>query len=234
VSPTGTSSPPTPPGSSPDSGSPVTETALFREVVRSLSERPRRLPPSSSTTPGGPSSSRPSRGYPSTTRRARSSRFSRRPAEVARRTGPRARVVEFGSGSGDKTARLLHALDEPAGARARRHCRGPAPRRGRGVPGRPRRALEVLPLVADYTLPWDLPAADARSGRTLFFFPGSTLGNFEPHEARGFLANLAHAGGRLGPPPGGRPGQSPVRSWSPPTTTPPGSRQPSTATPSST
>ncbi len=54
--------------------------------------------------------------------------------------------------------------------------------------------LRVLPVVADFTQPFRLPSAIvglARSG----FFPGSTIGNFEPHDAAAFLR---HAGRMLG------------------------------------
>ena len=46
--------------------------------------------------------------------------------------------------------------------------------------------LRVLPLVADFTAPVVLPAAV--SGLARFgFFPGSTIGNLDPEEARRFL-----------------------------------------------
>jgi dimethylhistidine N-methyltransferase len=46
--------------------------------------------------------------------------------------------------------------------------------------------LKVLPVEADFTQPFRLPAALADLPRT-GFFPGSTIGNFEPHEACSFL-----------------------------------------------
>ncbi len=50
----------------------------------------------------------------------------------------------------------------------------------------------MLPVIADICFPFELPAearkaAPARVG----FFPGSTIGNFEPHEAASFLRNAA-------------------------------------------
>ena len=54
--------------------------------------------------------------------------------------------------------------------------------------------LAVYPLVTDFTKPFELPAAIAALPR-VGFFPGSTIGNFEPHEACKFLR---HAGGMLG------------------------------------
>src|SRR3954453_3598051 len=47
-------------------------------------------------------------------------------------------------------------------------------------------ALDVYPVTADFTAPFALPAA-VKAMPKVGFFPGSTLGNFEPHEASGFL-----------------------------------------------
>src|SRR5262249_53889497 len=49
------------------------------------------------------------------------------------------------------------------------------------------------------TQPFDLPRGD-RAARTVAFFPGSTIGNLEPDEARDFLrvvAGLCQGGGGL-------------------------------------
>lgn len=46
--------------------------------------------------------------------------------------------------------------------------------------------LGVYPVIADFTAPFELPAEIAGMPK-VGFFPGSTLGNFEPHEARDFL-----------------------------------------------
>src|ERR1700716_2306990 len=47
-------------------------------------------------------------------------------------------------------------------------------------------ALDVYPVAADITAPFALPEAIAAMPK-VGFFPGSTLGNFEPHEACAFL-----------------------------------------------
>jgi len=47
-------------------------------------------------------------------------------------------------------------------------------------------ALAVYPVAADFTAPFTLPEAVATMPK-VGFFPGSTLGNFEPHEACRFL-----------------------------------------------
>ena len=46
--------------------------------------------------------------------------------------------------------------------------------------------LAVYPVAADFTAPFALPEAVAEMPK-VGFFPGSTLGNFEPHEACSFL-----------------------------------------------
>ena len=46
--------------------------------------------------------------------------------------------------------------------------------------------LDIYPVAADFTEPFSLPSAVAAMPK-VGFFPGSTLGNLEPHEARAFL-----------------------------------------------
>ena len=47
-------------------------------------------------------------------------------------------------------------------------------------------ALSIYPVAADFTAPFALPDA-VKAMPKVGFFPGSTLGNFEPHEACAFL-----------------------------------------------
>src|ERR1700680_1991243 len=51
--------------------------------------------------------------------------------------------------------------------------------------------LDVYPVTADFTAPFALPEPIAGMPK-VGFFPGSTLGNFEPHEACGFLRSARH------------------------------------------
>jgi dimethylhistidine N-methyltransferase len=46
--------------------------------------------------------------------------------------------------------------------------------------------LQVYPVTADFSAPFELPEA-VKAMPKVGFFPGSTIGNFEPHEACGFL-----------------------------------------------
>jgi dimethylhistidine N-methyltransferase len=59
---------------------------------------------------------------------------------------------------------------------------------------RDRPSLRIVPLDTDFTQPFELPANVAAAPR-VGFFPGSTIGNFEPHEACSFLR---HSGRVLG------------------------------------
>jgi dimethylhistidine N-methyltransferase len=47
--------------------------------------------------------------------------------------------------------------------------------------------LQVLPVCADFTQPFDLPAPHVPASRVVVFFPGSTIGNFDPDEAETLL-----------------------------------------------
>jgi dimethylhistidine N-methyltransferase len=105
-----------------------------------------------------------------------------------------AALVEFGSGASTKV-RLL--LGEAPGLRAyvpvdisAEFLEEEAARLRREFP-----YLDIAPVAADFTKVFEAPRrvqALPRAG----FFPGSTIGNFEPHEAREFLRIAARI---LGP-----------------------------------
>ncbi|MEN8718811.1 MAG: L-histidine N(alpha)-methyltransferase, partial [Oceanococcaceae bacterium] len=105
--------------------------------------------------------------------------------EIAANLGPGCEVIEPGSGEGIKTRRLLAALDAPRLYQpldvAAEQLREAAARLRTHFP-----ALTVVPVVADFTKPLHLPAA---VGRRVFFFPGSTIGNFPPQMAEELLAS---------------------------------------------
>ncbi len=115
--------------------------------------------------------------------------------EIAQWAGARARVVEFGSGSGEKTRWFLESLERPVSYTpvdiADAQLEETAARLRQRFPG-----LAVTPVSADYTRPFLLPEAEVEGeGSAVLFFPGSTIGNFEPDEARRFLHR---AGATLG------------------------------------
>jgi L-histidine Nalpha-methyltransferase len=114
--------------------------------------------------------------------------------EIARAIGPAARVIEPGSGAGKKTRMLLAALDRPASYVpidvSADQLADTARELAAALPG-----LDVVPIAADYTRPLELPRPAPGTGRTCVFFPGSTIGNFEPDDARQFVARLAELAG---------------------------------------
>lgn len=57
--------------------------------------------------------------------------------------------------------------------------------------------LSVHPVAADFTKPFSLPPEFAKMPKT-GFFPGSTIGNFEPHDAVSFMRNAAQTIGQGG------------------------------------
>jgi len=58
--------------------------------------------------------------------------------------------------------------------------------------------LEVSPVCADYTSNFKLPASKRPSDRTVVYFPGSTIGNFDPISARNFLEHIGSVCGTGG------------------------------------
>src|SRR5207244_12609441 len=58
--------------------------------------------------------------------------------------------------------------------------------------------LEFLPVCADYLQPVVLPSPRHKAARNVVYFPGSTIGNFEPSEALEFLRRIANVSGRGG------------------------------------
>jgi dimethylhistidine N-methyltransferase len=114
--------------------------------------------------------------------------------QIAHQVGPACRVIEPGSGEGIKTRLLLQALERvssfvPIDIAYEQLLRSASVLRGLFP------ALEVQPVTADYTQPLELPAPQRDWRRTLVFFPGSTIGNFEPNDARAFLAMLGQSAG---------------------------------------
>jgi dimethylhistidine N-methyltransferase len=109
--------------------------------------------------------------------------------EIASLAGPQAEIVEFGAGSLHKVRLLLQAFERPARYVpidiSGEHLRDAAAILRHAFAG-----LDVQPLVADYTGAVELPPA-CGPGRRIGFFPGSTIGNFTPQEALGFLHRAA-------------------------------------------
>jgi len=100
--------------------------------------------------------------------------------------GPDCLLVEYGSGSGQKTLQLIEQLQPAAympidisGVQLRKFAASLAVRFPQ---------VRVAAVCADYTRDFELPeVAGLRARRRAAYFPGSTIGNFTTAEARDFL-----------------------------------------------
>ncbi|MBX3204361.1 MAG: L-histidine N(alpha)-methyltransferase [Labilithrix sp.] len=105
------------------------------------------------------------------------------------------RVVEPGAGSGTKTRLLLRALgpercvDYVPVDIAGEHLERTAVELRAELPW-----LRVTPFAADFSLELPLPGDRARA-RTVVYFPGSTIGNFDPADAERLLGRFREAAG---------------------------------------
>jgi dimethylhistidine N-methyltransferase len=111
---------------------------------------------------------------------------------------PRIRLVEPGAGSGTKTRLLLHALGPQRCVEyvpvdiADEHLEVTALGLRSELPW-----LRVTPFAADFSVELPLPKSDPAM-RTVVYFPGSTIGNFDPPEAERLLGRFRHAAGADG------------------------------------
>jgi dimethylhistidine N-methyltransferase len=110
--------------------------------------------------------------------------------DIAAQIGPNARLVELGSGASIKVRILLQALSAPSAYVpvdiSRDFLREAGAQIARDFP-----RLPVVAVCADYTRPFDLPPLPGPAGKTVGFFPGSTIGNFEPEAVVRFLRHCA-------------------------------------------
>jgi dimethylhistidine N-methyltransferase len=114
--------------------------------------------------------------------------------EIVELLGPRVLLIEYGSGNCAKTRILLNHLHDLAAyvpidisleqlLRVTKQLTSDYP------------GLEVLPVCTDYTSDFELPVPKQPSDHAAIYFPGSTIGNFEPMLAKLFLERIAAVGG---------------------------------------
>ena len=162
------------------------ESAFARDVITGLTARPKRLSPKYFYDETGAQLFEEITALPEYyPTRSELAILRDNGAAIARFIPDGAALVEFGSGSTRKVRLLLAAAPAIAAyvpvdissemlAQEARELKRDHPR------------LAVLPVEADFTRPFRLPPALA-DARRVGFFPGSTIGNFEPHEASAFL-----------------------------------------------
>ncbi len=117
--------------------------------------------------------------------------------EIAQLIGKQASLIEFGSGSSRKTPVLLEHLHDlavyvPVDI-SEDHLLESAEKLRRSFPG-----LEILPVVADFTRPFQLPEPAIMPLRNIVYFPGSTIGNFTHDDALALLRVMHQEAGANG------------------------------------
>jgi dimethylhistidine N-methyltransferase len=170
------------------------DSSFMRDVIAGLTARPKRLPPKYFYDATGARLFEEITALPEYyPTRCELEILREHAPDIARFFPAGSALVEFGSGSSKKVRILLAAAPTiaayvPVDISSQMLVQEADDLR-RDYPH-----LAVLPVEADFTQPFALPAAVADMPHT-GFFPGSTIGNFEPHEACAFLR---HAGRMLG------------------------------------
>ena len=118
-------------------------------------------------------------------------------AEMAKALGSQIELIGLGTGAGTKTRILLEELEDPRVYVpidiSKEQLAKSSARFSKMFP-----SLQILPVCADYLEPFELPLPRHLSSRSVVYFPGSTIGNFEPEQAEEFLARLVDLAGEGG------------------------------------
>jgi len=118
-------------------------------------------------------------------------------AKIGAALGPDVRLVEYGSGHAIKTDLLLEHLTAPVAyvpvEISPEPLRQSVHRLGTRFPG-----VAMQPLCADFTRGLRLPIPPRAARRTVIYFPGSTIGNFEAADAAALLRKMRGEMGESG------------------------------------
>ena len=117
--------------------------------------------------------------------------------EMVELIGPHVLVIEHGCGNCEKARFLMNHLRDPAAFIpidiSKEQLLQVAKELDSIYP-----QLQVLPVCADYTSNFELPIPKQESKRTVVYFPGSTISNFDPIPAKHFLEHVANLCGSNG------------------------------------
>lgn len=117
--------------------------------------------------------------------------------EISESIGENAALIGFGTGAGIKTRMLLEQLQNPIAYIpvdiSKQRLIDSAIELSHAMP-----ALEILPVCADYLQELQLPKPLRKPDHVAVFFPGSTIGNLEPHVAQDFLSRVCRLCGQSG------------------------------------
>ncbi|MEM9172588.1 MAG: L-histidine N(alpha)-methyltransferase [Pseudomonadota bacterium] len=109
--------------------------------------------------------------------------------EMGASFGDDASLIEFGAGASAKVRILLDALQNiivfvPVDISGD-HLKAAADELAADYPN-----VQILPVAADFTRPFELPTPKRMPARNVVFFPGSTIGNFAPDAALDLLRTM--------------------------------------------
>jgi dimethylhistidine N-methyltransferase len=116
---------------------------------------------------------------------------------IAEALGTDVRLVEYGSGSARKTDILLQNLASPVAYLPVEISPEPLAASVQRLAARYPQ-VPMQPLCADFTRPLRLPVPPRAARRTVLYFPGSTIGNFESREAVKLLRKMRNEMGDNG------------------------------------
>lgn len=116
-------------------------------------------------------------------------------SSIAAEVGPDTCLIEYGSGNSQKVRILLESCKPVSYIPidiSRDHLKASAARISQDYP-----QLAVYAVCADYSQPLSIPNT-LKDLRRVAFFPGSSIGNFSPCEARAFLVQVRRVIGNNG------------------------------------
>lgn len=108
--------------------------------------------------------------------------------DIAGHVGDSTTLIELGSGSSEKIRHLLDAIEPESYLPmdiSREHLRQSAERLAQDYPW-----LDIHAVCIDFTQELEAPVNVENDAATVFF-PGSSIGNFEPNQAMALLENIA-------------------------------------------
>jgi len=118
--------------------------------------------------------------------------------EIAEQVGTNLLVVEYGCGNSEKIHHLLDFLQNPKAYLAIDISKSSLLELAQGLT-RDYPKIEIIAVCADFTKPLELPLNGRHSPLPrLAFFPGSSIGNFEPPKAIQFMKTIREEMGSEG------------------------------------
>jgi dimethylhistidine N-methyltransferase len=117
--------------------------------------------------------------------------------EITTFLGKNCLLIELGSGSSKKIRLILDNLEEPTAYVpidiSAEYLMKSVTALAKDYP-----ELKIVPLCADYTQPLDLPNLHLPWSHKVIYYPGSSIGNFRPEEAKRLFRRISKLAGKRG------------------------------------